>query len=316
MIRRLTTLIFALCAVGGCWSPDGVSSESAAFAAKTALAAGAAVSSNAADPAQLSNAAEKTSARTPAPWPDNVPGVDTLAETPHGAEIRRGHAILTATKDSLPQYVGNDLRCTSCHLDDGRRANALPWVGLMARFPQYRARNARINTIEDRVNDCLERSLVGRALPTDDPAMRAIVSYFAFLSHGVPVGSRLVGQGTPPVRLETANRARGDSVYSATCARCHGGAGDGTSLAPPVWGNGAYSLGAGMGRVRTMAAFVAANMPHDNPGMDPQDAMDVAAYVNAQTRPAFARAALDWPFGGAPMDVPYATAGRTPVRWE
>ncbi len=307
MIRRLTTLVLALSAVAACWSPDGVPSHSAGPSARAV---------NVADAEDVSAAAGGMAAHAPAPWPDNVPRVDTLSDTPHGAQIRRGHAILTATKDSLPQYVGNDLRCTSCHLDDGRRANALPWVGLMARFPQYRTRNAKINTIEDRVNDCLERSLVGRALPNDDPAMRAIVSYFAFLSNDVPVGHRVQGQGAPPVRLETANRARGDSVYATTCARCHGAAGEGTPLAPPVWGERAYSLGAGMGRVRTMAAFVAANMPYDNPGMDPQDAMDVAAYVNSQPRPTFARAALDWPFGGAPADVPYATVGRTPVPWE
>ncbi len=300
MIRRLTTGVLALCVVGGCWSPDGVPLKPAGPAASAAAAKG---------------GAETLVARIPVPWPDNVPRADTLPDSAHGAQVRRGHAILTATKDSLPGFVGNDLRCTSCHLDDGRRANALPWVGVMARFPQYRTRNAKINTIEDRVNDCLERSLAGRALPADDPSMQAIVSYFAFLSTGVASGHRIVGQGSPPVRLETANTARGDSVYVASCARCHGAAGEGTPLAPPVWGARSYSIGAGMGRVRTMAAFVAANMPYDNPGMDPQDAMDVAAYVNSQSRPAFARGAHDWPFGGAPDDVPYATVGRSPTPW-
>ncbi|HEX5970635.1 MAG TPA: hypothetical protein VFY85_01845, partial [Gemmatimonadaceae bacterium] len=32
------------------------------------------------------------------------------------ASIRRGHALLIATRDSLPGHVGNNLRCTSCHL--------------------------------------------------------------------------------------------------------------------------------------------------------------------------------------------------------
>ena len=302
MIRRVRTgwvAVAALMTLGACSAPDAPPDSGVPAQAPTTASG------------SPSNGAGDAS---PVPWPANVPSVDTLSVTGRHASIRRGHAILTATRDSLPEYVGNDLRCTSCHLDDGRRANALPWVGVMARFPQYRTRNARINRIEDRVNDCIERSLAGRTLPSDAPAMRDIVAYFTFLSHGVPAGRRIAGQGAPPLRLQEANAVRGDTVFVATCARCHGAAGEGTPLAPAVWGARSYSIGAGMGRVRTAAAFIAANMPYDRPGVDPQDAMDVAAYINSQERPAFARGAGDWPFGGAPVDVPYPTAGRSPQR--
>ncbi len=249
-----------------------------------------------------------------ADWPVNVPLADTLPDDEHGRRIRRGRAILAATRDSLPAHVGNQLRCTSCHLDDGRRPDALPWVGVMSRFPQYRARNAQVNQIGDRVNDCLERSMVGRALPHDSEALRDIVAYFTFLSRDVPHGVRIRGQGAPPVTAAVGDLARGARVYASTCARCHGGNGAGTPDAPPLWGAGAYSIGAGMGRPRTAAAFIRANMPHDQPRgqptLDEQAALDVAAYVNAQARPDFARKAGDWPFGGAPADVPYGTAGR------
>src|SRR5690242_16838799 len=57
-----------------------------------------------------------------------------------GIAIRRGRAILAATKDSLPDKVGNELRCVSCHLDGGTRPDASPWIGVYSRFPQYRAR--------------------------------------------------------------------------------------------------------------------------------------------------------------------------------
>jgi thiosulfate dehydrogenase len=247
-------------------------------------------------------------------WPAAVPLADTLPDDAAGRRIRRGRAILAATRESLPSHVGNQLRCTSCHLDDGRRRDALPWVGVMARFPQYRTRNAKVNVITDRVNDCLERSLAGRALPHDDDAMRDIVAYFTFLSRGVPMGARLAGQGAPRLDAGDADTTRGAAVYAATCARCHGARGDGTALAPPLWGDGAYSIGAGMGRPLTAAAFIRANMPFDQPpgrpALDAQQARDVAAYINAQPRPDFARKHRDWPFGGAPADVPYATAGR------
>jgi thiosulfate dehydrogenase len=249
-----------------------------------------------------------------APWPAAVPLADTLSASDDARSIRRGRAILANTRDSLPAYVGNALRCTSCHLDDGRRKDALPWVGVMARFPQYRPRNAQVNQIDDRINDCFERSLAGRALPHDSDAMRDIVRYLRFLSHGVPYGARLEGQGAPAVSATDGDAARGATVFASNCARCHSADGQGTPLAPPVWGDGAYSIGAGMGRPRTAAAFIRANMPldqpHGAPTLDEQQALDVATYINAQSRRDFAPKAGDWPFGGAPVDVPYETAGR------
>ncbi len=249
-----------------------------------------------------------------AAWPINVPLADTLSESEQARRIRRGRAILANTRDSLPAYVGNALRCTSCHLDDGRRPDALPWVGVLARFPQYRPRNAQVNQIDDRINDCFQRSLAGRALPHDSDALRDIVQYLRFLSHGVPYGARLSGQGAPAVRAAAGDTARGQTVYLSTCVRCHGADGQGTPLAPPVWGDGAYSIGAGMGRPRTAAAFIRANMPIDQPAgtytLDEQQALDVAAYINAQPRRDFAPKGRDWPFGGAPADVPYETARR------
>ncbi len=246
-------------------------------------------------------------------WPAHVPLADTLPADEAGARVRRGRALLAATRDSLPGYVGNALRCTSCHLEDGRRADALPWVGVVARFPEYRARNALVNRIADRINDCFERSLAGRPLPHDSDALRDMTAYLAFLSRGVPPGVRMAGQGAPPVTVTTADPGRGEAVYRNDCVRCHGADGEGTPLAPPVWGEGAYSIGAGMGRPSKAAAFIRANMPYDRPGtLSEQEALDVAAYINAQPRAAFAGSARDWPFGGAPVDVPYSTAGRTP----
>jgi thiosulfate dehydrogenase len=252
-------------------------------------------------------------ARTVA-WPTNVPLADTLRDSESARRIRRGRAILANTRDSLPSYVGNTLRCTSCHLDDGRRKDALPWVGVLARFPQYRPRNAQVNQIDDRINDCFQRSLAGRALPHDSDALRDIVHYLRFLSHDIPYGARLEGQGAPAVTAEAGDTARGAVVYAGTCARCHGANGQGTPLAPPVWGDGAYTIGAGMGRPRTAAAFIRANMPLDQPvgtrTLDAQQALDVASYINAQPRRDFAPKGRDWPFGGAPADVPYETASR------
>jgi thiosulfate dehydrogenase len=188
-------------------------------------------------------------------------------------------------------------------------------VGVYARYPQYRARSATVETIEYRVNDCFRRSMNGAALPTDGADMRDIVAYLWFLSRDVAIAPP---QG--PNRLAHwtgfhADTAAGARVYAVLCFKCHGPVGAGTPVAPPVWGAGSYNIGAGMSRVRTAAAFIRDNMPFDQPGtLSDQQAFDVAAFVNARPRPDFPGKIDDWPNGDAPPDVAYPTraAPRTP----
>jgi thiosulfate dehydrogenase len=188
----------------------------------------------------------------------------------------------------------------------------MPWIGVHARYPQYRSRAGRVLTIEDRIAECLERSLAGKALPPDDDRLRAIEAYFAFISAGTAVGQLTLGQGIDSVHVTTPDTAKGAVVYGLHCARCHGvngdGAGDHTTPATPVWGPNAYTIGAGMARRLTAAAFIRRNMPFDQPGtLTEQQALDVAAYIDARARPDFAGKERDWPKGNAPADVPYKT---------
>jgi len=225
-----------------------------------------------------------------------------------GASIRRGHALLAATRDSLPDYVGNHLRCMSCHLDDGRRAYALPLVGVYARYPQYRSRNARVNSIEDRINGCFQRSMNGRPLPLEGRDIRDITAYLAWISRGIPVGATVEGQGMQTLTPLHPDTTQGRMVFAANCARCHGTRGEGTVVAPPLWGPESFNIGAGMARLRTAAAFIRHNMPYDRPGsLTDQQAFDVASYVVSRPRPDFAGKENDWPNGDAPPDVAYPT---------
>src|SRR5690348_3605901 len=57
------------------------------------------------------------------------PAIADLPEDSLGTAVRRGFALITATHDSLPQFVAANLNCTSCHLDGGRRATASPLGG-------------------------------------------------------------------------------------------------------------------------------------------------------------------------------------------
>jgi thiosulfate dehydrogenase len=230
-----------------------------------------------------------------------------------GSAIRRGLALVEHTPDSLPGYVGGNLRCTSCHLDRGLRANAAPLAGAFAHYPRFVDRSGAVVPIEDRVNYCFTRSLAGRALPVQSTEMRDIVAYLAFASRGVPVGGRVKGEGMPKMPALAADSGRGRAVFVARCARCHGTDGAGSSAYPAVWGARSYSIGASMARLERAASFIRHNMPYDSAGvLGDQQAYDVAAYVNAHARPDLPGKAGDWPHGGAPADVPYATAGHAP----
>ncbi|MDZ4675022.1 MAG: c-type cytochrome [Gemmatimonadota bacterium] len=247
-------------------------------------------------------------AASPVPSGFTIPADSLIPSGVEGISIRRGRALVLNTRDSLPDHVGNKLRCTSCHLDGGVRRDAMPLIGVYARFPQYRTRSNIVERMEDRVNDCFLRSMNGRPLDVEGADMRDMVAWFGWISRGVPVGGVVPGVGMPQVEPLEPDPASGARLYGESCARCHGAAGEGTVIAPPVWGDSSYNIGAGMARLRTLAAFLRTNMPYDLPGsLTDQQAYDLAAYVNGQPRPDLAGKERDWPAGNPPPDVAYPT---------
>ena len=63
------------------------------------------------------------------------------------------------------------------------------------------------------------------------------------------------------------------------------------------------------------ASFIWNNMPWGlGKTLTPQQAFDVAAYVTSQPRPDSPGKEHDWPNGGAPADVPYATTAHVAFR--
>jgi thiosulfate dehydrogenase len=237
-----------------------------------------------------------------------VPPDSLIPAGPLGISIRRGRAILLAARDSLPGHVGNKLTCTNCHRDAGTRASSGPWVGSFSSFPQYNARAGRVIRIEDRVNECLRRSLNGKRLEMGGREMTDIVAYLAFLSRGVPPGPRAPWLGYRRLEPRKGDARAGEAIFRDACARCHGPAGEGTVLAPPSWGPQSFAIGAGMARIHTAAAFIRWNMPFDLPAtLTDQQAYDVAAFILSHPRPDTPGKEKDWPNGDPPDDAAYPT---------
>jgi len=212
----------------------------------------------------------------------------------YGDEVRLGKKIFTETRTYASRYSGNGLSCANCHLDAGRRANAAPLWAAFGMYPAYRAKNDRSNTFEERIQQCFRFSLDGIAPALDAPEVRALVAYAHFLSRGVPIGVDMPGRGYPQI-VNTGydpNPTRGQQVYAARCAACHGKTGQGQESPgggyqfPPLWGMDSYNKGAGLANSELLAGFVKANMPLGQEwSLTDQEALDVAAFINLQLRP-------------------------------
>lgn len=222
------------------------------------------------------------------------PSFDDIPEGPLGDAIRLGWDIFRNTQDYKGIYTYSDMTCTSCHMDDGRMAFSAPVWPAATNYPDYRGKNWRINTVEERISDCFAYSMNGIAPETGSDEMNALLAYHAWMSTGAPmyqgdIYGRGYGQVEEPA-LEP-DYDRGEAVYQANCSICHGSDGQGIKVGddpvfPPVWGDGSYNWGAGMSRIPMLAGFVKRNMPLGQPGLlTDQEAWDVAQFINSHERP-------------------------------
>jgi thiosulfate dehydrogenase len=247
-----------------------------------------------------------------------APGEADIPSDSMGASIRRGLYLLRHTPDSLPQYATSNLRCTSCHLNDGTKLEAAPLTGSHARFPKYLGRTGATIDLAERVNYCFTRSLAGNALPTRSREMQDILAYLWFISKDVPVGVKLKGAEGLLALADTAvgDSARGKDTYVKKCQVCHGENGEGVvPPAPALWGEKSYSIGASMAREERAASFIKHNMPFNDPGsLTTQEAYDLSRYINSHPRPDSPGKEKDFPSGGADQYTPYNTFGHEAYR--
>ena len=221
------------------------------------------------------------------------PPESTIPSNKFGDAVKMGEAIFRDPAAHAGTYVGNDLRCTNCHLEAGRLAGASPMWAAYVSYPAYRKKNDEVNSFEQRLQGCFRYSMNGKAPPLGDPVLTALESYSFFLAKGLPTGEPAPGRGYPalPTPASAPDYARGATVYTQHCAACHGADGggqkaDGKVVFPPLWGARSFNWGAGMVSIKNAAEFIHANMPLGQGGtLTPQEAWDVAAFVDSQVRP-------------------------------
>jgi thiosulfate dehydrogenase len=217
------------------------------------------------------------------------------------------------------RYTSSRLSCGSCHLGVGTEPGTLSLPAAFHHYPRFSARYGYNTTIEDRVNECMQRSMNGKPLPKNSPEMIAMASYIRELSDEDDATAASKRKADEPPAFKTPNRAAdlkaGKKIEEEHCAPCHGKDGAGLQAAkdpihgyvfPPLWGPDSFNTGAGMHRVLTAARFIKARMPLGKPDLTDDEAYDVAAYINSMPRPEMANLTADYPDRSTkPVDTGY-----------
>lgn len=207
-------------------------------------------------------------------------------------EVILGYNILLHTTKEAPQFAGNALSCTNCHFSAGNtvggKNGGLSLVGVTTLYPHYFARSKRVISLEERIQWCFERSLNGKAPPTDSKEIKAIVAYLKWISTEVADYNQIPWLKLKLLKSDHQGDVKhGSEVYSEECSSCHQPHGEGTEGVPPVWGYGSFNDGAGLNHLRALAAFIYYNMPYGNADLSSEDAIDVAAFILTHPRAHF-----------------------------
>jgi thiosulfate dehydrogenase len=252
-----------------------------------------------------------------------LPDTVSIPHSPAGELIRYGLELVRNTS----YYIGpkgtvatltNGMNCQNCHLDAGTKFWGNNYGAVFSTYPKFRERSGRMETINRRITDCLERSLNSISADSNSHEVKAIFAYLQWLGSNVPKKIKPEGSGIEDIEFldRAADSVKGSIVFAANCQSCHAADGNGVLNAPgssyiypPLWGMNSYTTTAGLYRISRFAGFVKNNMPFgatsDARQLTNEEAWDVAAFVNSKPRPNKVFV-TDWPnISSKPMDYPF-----------
>ena len=146
----------------------------------------------------------------------------------YGRELIRNTAYYLGPK-GIVSHTTNGMNCQNCHLDAGTKPWGNNYGAVASLYPKKRDRSNKIESIEMRVNDCLQRSLNGQSLNSLSKEMRAIVAYIKWVGKEIPKGTKPKGTGIEDLAylLRAADPAKGKQYYFTNCSKCHAANGAG-----------------------------------------------------------------------------------------
>ena len=250
-----------------------------------------------------------------------VPDIYELSNSDADNMIRYGKDLI----DNTSKYFGphgsiasitNGLNCENCHRESGTKLYTNNFLGVASTYPKYRERSGRMESVEFRVNECMQRSLNGQGIDSLSKEMKAMVAYIKWTGKNIKKNVNVEGVQNNELAFLTraANPRKGAKVYVSKCSSCHGVNGEGLAISgsyinPPLWGEHSYAVSAGMYRITKLVSFIKNNMPsgatHDNPQLSDEESWDLAAFINSQPHPQ-KLFATDWHIlKTKPVDYPF-----------
>jgi len=167
----------------------------------------------------------------------------------YGRELMLNTAYYIGPQGVNGRYLGNKMNCTNCHQSAGTKPFSFNLMKSQEDYPQYRAREGKILSLAERVNNCVMRPHNGKPLPLDSKEMIAFLSYFKWINSFVNRQEKFKGNKNLSIEFpeRAADPEHGKTLYAENCARCHGANGEGimrpdgiTYIYPPLWGAEGY----------------------------------------------------------------------------
>jgi thiosulfate dehydrogenase len=252
-----------------------------------------------------------------------IPDIKDLSNSYEDSLILYGRDLIAHTSRYLGpngeiSAISNGLNCENCHLAGGTKLFTNNFLGVASTYPKFRARSGQNESVEFRINECLQRSLNGEPIDSLSKEMKAMVAYIKWTGKNLFSNTKAVGIKTAelPFMQRAADTGKGAALYLAKCTSCHGINGGGIKnsdslgyVYPPLWGKNSYVVSAGMYRLTKLASFLKYNMPlgatYSKPQLADEEAWDLAAFINSKPHPnkLFAH---DWPvLSTKPVDYPF-----------
>lgn len=250
-----------------------------------------------------------------------APDIYELSNSEADNLIRYGKDLIDNTSKYFGPHgsiaaISNGLNCQNCHRESGTKFYTNNFLAVASTYPKFRERSGRLETVEWRVNECMQRSLNGDPLDSLSKEMKAMVAYIKWTGKNVKKNAKVEEAQNKELAFlqRAANPHRGADIYVSKCSSCHGANGEGLLISgsyvnPPLWGENSYAVSAGMYRLTKLATFIKNNMPlgatYNSPQINDEEAWDLAAYINSQPHPT-KMFATDWPLLSAkPVDYPF-----------
>ncbi len=220
--------------------------------------------------------------------------------------IVKGCNIFTQTNKYRPAgyslFWDTRMNCTSCHLNGGTKEYAAHMADAAVNYPMVYSSQNIVYTNRMRIARCYAHSINEVLYGSNSEFYKLIGLYIAWIGekNQLPVGTVRASRGVHNIRGTAAQHASnmaGQKAYVEKCQQCHGPAGYGTDKydndpflhPPPITGSDSFVRTATMSYPERFASFIQNNMPpgstHEHPQITEQEALDIAEFIQAQTRP-------------------------------